>query len=75
MNLSEFHSTDPWLPPTKTPPNAPASRTWNIRAGTGTVPTSIGVHPTLRRPAIAACLTISPEGRVSVPTRIGPVPQ
>ena len=75
MNLSAFHSSEPWLPLTEMPPNAPASRTWSIRAGTGTTPTSTGVHPTLRRPAIAACFTISPDGRVSVPTRIGPAPQ
>ena len=43
--------------------------------GRGRSPTSTGVHPTLSSPAIAACFTISPEGRVSVPTRMGPAPQ
>ena len=75
MNLSVFHSSEPWLPLTETPPNAPASRTWSIRAGTVTIPASTGVHPTLRRPAIAACFSISAEGRVSVPTMMGPAPQ
>ena len=75
MNLRAFHSSEPWLPLTEMPPNAPASRTWSISAGRGTTPASTGVHPTLSRPAIAACFTMSADGRVSVPMRMGPAPQ
>src|SRR5437773_12459112 len=43
--------------------------------GTGQMPRSTGSQPVERRPAKTALRTISPDLRVSRPTRIGPRPR
>jgi hypothetical protein len=63
-----------WLAVMQIPPAAPDLRRNSWSAGSGTIPRITGVHPTLSRPAMAAWVTISRDGRVSVPITIGPPP-